>query len=785
MSSDQYIIAFEFDEIVQNVSDLQESYALLTEELSKSASASSDLVDRVGTKLDSAATKLTSSMQTMNTFYTNLVTKFTGLVATFKDLDKYSKSITDNMKGLQGVDLSGMKATDATAMQRIEAVSPSSSGAGGGGESSALIIAKDALSMAKSALEAATGAHAAADAAAKAAKTSVSTSKAAMAIKGVAKKAGGAVGLKSMGGGGLLGAAMSLMVLGVEWEQRQHAERGQMQNAAEAGGGLYKKGVQRGISQLAKFGEHAQFQFGITIGEIQKVVKQVANMGIEINSKLTGTSNNFKNVNANAITMTLAVDKHLKLSTGSTMQNAISLMEGYGYSLNDAATKMRDLSLAAKGSGMDVNKFIGTIMDGSSALVQYQIDAEDVAVVMLNIQSHYKDMGLNSQRSGSMASKVTGDLVSGLSSMNRGLRQWVAQELGYGKTGKGDVDPVLAEQQMQSRYLEQKSSKDKENFMVLAWGKVVDKYIGSTKTKSQAQDQLDREARLGSDAARYLVSKSFAELLASVRSGGGGVSVDPKDRKEYRKTFKRSGATLTDLYKATKDITENLAKIGQGAVKILSGIYGILVVGVKGIFALLSALGIEDTDVREKIMGQMGQLFGAQVDTMVDGVSDMYKGMTGVLGNVADFMGDTMKNIKKLHAWNPSEGLLSIRQQVIDLEFRFISGLHYLDYEVAKVRELFYSMRHNLIEFVGAQNTEFGKEARAARIANLKWGLKGAETSIAMQQDAAAIRAARVKKRKEAKSKKNGNPEIMVFTEQEIYAEDLKASGKRIAEGSL
>ena len=54
-----------------------------------------------------------------------------------------------------------------------------------------------------------------------------------------------------------------------------------------------------------------------------------------------------------------------------------------------------------------------------------------------------------------------------------------------------------------------------------------------------------------------------------------------------------------------------------------------------------------------------------------------------------------------------------------------------------------------------------------------------------MEQEAAAIRAARVKKRKEAKSKKNGNPEIMVFTEQEIYAEDLKASGKRIAEGSL
>ena len=208
MSADQYVLSFDFDEILQNVSELQESYALITEEIKKSSSGSSELVDKVGVKLDSAATKLNSSMQSMNTFYTNMASKFTGLVATFKDLDKYSKSITDNLKGLQGVDLSGMgQAADATAAQRIESVSPGSffsmsmdvSGDDAGGSGKALDTAKKALSAAKNAIEESQKATTMAGKAAEKIKAAVvgEAKGAGKAIGGIARKAMGGAGLKS------------------------------------------------------------------------------------------------------------------------------------------------------------------------------------------------------------------------------------------------------------------------------------------------------------------------------------------------------------------------------------------------------------------------------------------------------------------------------------------------------------------------------------------------------------------------------------------------------------
>lgn len=669
MNEDQYILSFDLGDITQNISELQATYSLLNEEIKRSSESSSDLIDRVGNKLDSISVKLNSSLQSMGVFYSNITAQFANMLSTFKDLDKYSDSIAKNLKEIGGVDISGFAAAQQeTVEERLAAVSPGSAVSLSLGVSSdeeegakkALDIANKAVSAAKKAIEDAEKAETFLEKSVAKVKGAAQreASGAIGAVGGMVRGAGASVGLQQMGGGPLsvLSGLASLIFLGVQYDQRIGAERGEMVNAAEAAGGILETSVQKGISEMAKFAEHAQWQFGIARKEVQGIVNQLSNLGIQLDETITGiyeSDTQFKDVTKNVITLSLAIDKNLNIAAGTSMQRAIQLMEDYGYSIDSAVDKVKNLSMAAKTSGMDIQRFINSVMESSATLVQYQIDAEDVEQVMSSIKSRYEEMGIDPRRAGAMAGQVTQGLAGSVMNLPEGVEMAVAKQL------FPDIqDAVAARVKMKERFLNVKSPEDRHNFFIEYINALRDVIVRPGMDRDKAIVALEK---ITGNFQQAQAIYDYGPSLASAKKGG---RVAEGSLKELKKAFETEGQTLTDLYKTQKELVKHLAEMGAGALKLITGIHNVLVVGIKNIIAMIGSLGITDPEKREQVMDEISAMSARQFDLMSEGALQMFEGGSKAFKSLAPMFDELSGKVREVYEYDPGGYLSTIFDEI-------------------------------------------------------------------------------------------------------------------------
>lgn len=633
--TNQYLLSFNLDEVVNQISVLQDSYVNLGSELGKFSTQSSEKIDALEQRLKRASASLDASLLKFEGFFQNFNKRIKDSETVMQSLSKSSKEFLTNLNaiGASGatLDMKGGKA-------------PTSSQ-----------IASSLGSPEK--LDELKKAHVTAEATNQASKEAIGNAKKAeQEGKSAAKKIGEAIesevkavkgrlgGIMSgfsggaLAGGGLM-ALVGMMVLGFAEKQRKGAERGEMANAFEAMGENSTKAGKQAIGWFSRFQEYHQFRSGIGRQEIQGIVNQAAQAGLKLDEVMKGKLNkSINDVSANAVTATLALDKHLNKASGSSMKEATGLVEDYGYSIDKAAESYKLLAMEAQRSGANMDKFVTSVMAGSSSLKQYGVELGDVAETARILKKHYEGMGMNSQQAGAMAAQGVQDVTGFFSGMSKELQGLIAMDL-YEKFEGNRADYTTAIQWFKERQLNLLKGDDKTanaNFLLEGISSL-DKYIGESDRNKWLYKVRAQMPGGGPQAAENLwaLNQSIKEK-GSVK--GLLESMDETQIKDLNNSFKTEGQKLTEAQKNQRDLIDGLAKIGEGLLTIASGILSILIIGIRSLPSLIAGAvkAITSLGTDTGLLFRTGEL-------VQNAVSKQWEYMKGGLGKLDEGFAQTQK----------------------------------------------------------------------------------------------------------------------------------------------
>jgi len=145
-----------------------------------------------------------------------------------------------------------------------------------------------------------------------------------------------------------------------------------------------------------------------------------------------------------------------------------------------------------------------------------------------------------------------------------------------------------------------------------------------------------------------------------------------KEQEALRKSFVTEGKQLTELQKTQRSLIEGLSQIGQGLIKILTGLLGTLIVGIKNLPGAISAaiLSITNPEAGFKALEAIGKRIDNQLEGMGEGVKLVVAGGTKVgstLGNAMGDVGSKLMSAIKEPAVGAGFGLGDVVNAVSDL----------------------------------------------------------------------------------------------------------------------
>lgn len=442
-------------------------------------------------------------------------------------------------------------------------------------------------------------------------------------------------------GGGLIGMSLGFILMGYRDRQRKQAEKGEMLNVFEAGtAGVHGVAQKEAVTHFAKFQEKASHLYGIGKDEIQGLTKQFVDAGYIMTSKLGNFKNNLGEVGENAVQLTLGIDKLYNMATGTSATNVNRLVSDFGESLSDASQKYMELSFAAQRSGMGVEKFINSVMSGSQALSQYGVEMTDIKDIMQQLQRYYRDMGLDKQAAGGFAAEALKGAVGGTG--GTGFQLLLAQRLFPG------LSPLEAKMKMEAGQERLAKGEDVDFFKIYMKEKVnlLSEYAHGDKALAA---QFAKEQGLFTD------TNSFLAMWNLVKSG----KIDSKEEADKREVDKQmkalkdsyitEGKALSDLQKSQYNLLQGLSNIGQGIMKILSGLLATLITGFHWLVTLPDRLSMSDKD-REAADEKIDAAFKSAWGAIKGGWGDIFgkdKDEWGGVGQVAGALGQMFEPMKK------------------------------------------------------------------------------------------------------------------------------------------
>jgi hypothetical protein len=439
-----------------------------------------------------------------------------------------------------------------------------------------------------------------------------------------------------LAGGGMVGMALGFMLLGKKEEYRKSAEAGEMLNVFEAGtAGTQEKAQKEAVKWASGFQEKAAKLYGIGREETQAVVKSMIDAGYEVTSKLGQFDNKLGEVGTNVMTTTLGLDKLYNMATGTSATNVNKLVADYGDKLSDATKKYVELSFAAQRSGMGVEKFVNSVMAGSQALSQYGIEMTDIKDVMQQLHKYYKDMGLSDQAAGAQAARSLQGVTAGVGS--GGALAMLAKEM------HPDLGAIEAMQKVE------------QGAQRIAAGEDIGYFKDLMKAKVKIASNMSRGDKvLGIEflkGAGYFPDTQSASAAWDLVMSGKIDSREGVDQAEVGKqmhalkdAFITEGQQLSLLQKQQYNLMQGLATVGQGLIKILSGILGALVTGFYWLYSLPSRLSMEPAE-REKADEAFKAAWEAQKESFSSGLGDVWEGGGKAKDALGSIFGDMFKSM--------------------------------------------------------------------------------------------------------------------------------------------
>lgn len=629
MPADQYILSFNFSEISNQVSTVQGAYTELGRAIK---SSTNDLISEFSTltsQVEAFQDAFIQASSITNSQYLSFLQNASQTAKLFESFAKDSKSIARSFDKIKGFDFRNLGKEGS--VERIEAVIPGASvGLPGVGSREALRAVEEAKKAAAEAIKIAKQARDGVKVTGEQAKEQAKginvyiAKEMKTARRSMASLAGRAIP-GGIVGGGLIGGMLASIIMGVSEQQRTKKERGEMLNTLEAVGNIFSKQGEKAVGWLSSFQERAQRYYGITKEQTQAVVGSMVESGYKVSEMLSKVSDRTGDVNENVTTLSMGLDAYFGLASGRAISGMTELVVEYGDSLKTAANKYVDLMFAAQSSGMGVSRFIDSVRGGSQALTQYGIDVKDVAASLLSVKKHYEDLGLTSQAAGTWAGKGLQSVAQGLSNVsdiNVMVMMRRHPDMGY----------YEAKQALQEGWLEKDKAK--------RYGEQIKGIIEFLTEKVGPNEAKQKEFLSQQPGWSYLGASTLMSLKDNIDNQGKLVGATESQLKELDKAFKVQGKTLSELQKVQYKLIDSIAKIGQGLLQVVTGIFGTVVTGFASIPMLIKALTLTGKD-REDALQSIVDINNKQLSNVVSG----FEKSTSGAKMLAKVLGDEYKNI--------------------------------------------------------------------------------------------------------------------------------------------
>lgn len=432
--------------------------------------------------------------------------------------------------------------------------------------------------------------------------------------------------------GGL--AIFGLMLWGFLEADRMRAEFGEMVNIAVAAGG---NAHSRGLAWMGGFQERAQKFYGIARHEVQGVFKDFVNAGISMDDMFKLYDKSLGEVGQNAITLTLAADKHFELSAGTTSRAVTQAVTQYGMELNKAADLITDIEFQAHHAGFGVGRLVTWTMQASANVRHLGIGIEEVASAAFSMRKFYEKAGLDSEK---WSQDSVSEMLSGIQGMGVGREMWAAEQLGLGKDIQGRQalrEGLMRRDPMMLRKIATVYKRDAE------------KAGGGNEAVSRFY--LEKQG-MGFEGARAVMT------LGDETENEAKVHDKKKDdRKVLRNAFKEESMKVSELSKRKNELLAGFAQAGQGMLQMLTGFMALVIVSVKGLPYYF--LGTKDEAAKARAMMEQ------QITAISGGAKLFLVGGQKAMGAIWKTIGPMIDPMIRAWEFNPFIAHLSKEEQAM------------------------------------------------------------------------------------------------------------------------
>jgi hypothetical protein len=439
-----------------------------------------------------------------------------------------------------------------------------------------------------------------------------------------------------MGGLPIAGGIFGLMMYGVMNQDRLNQQAGEILNIASATAGNL---TSSGSAWLTGFQEKAQKYYAINKSEVQGLLSTFKDAGFNISSILSKQSNSLGEVGTNIMTLTLGIDKHFELATGSSARSVVTLTNDFGMKVKDAGELYEKMAFAGSRSGIGVQNFVNYVQQGAGALRQYGVSVENTAVVLVKLQEQYERMGMPKALAGTQAGIALGQISGGMANLSASMQGYMAERMGMGSG---------IEARMHFR----------EGMERLSSGGANNSFLSDFIKQAR---QMALESTGGDTAmARYFLeqqgfgfegAKGIIAIGDKLEKGQSLESLSINEQKQLKDAFMTEGQKQSQIQSNMNRILAGMADIGQGLLKIVTNFVGWGIVFFKTLMVRFTGTDEEKKRAQDELntfskgmREGASQIWGGKDDS--GGFKGLASGFKGMLAPIAKPLTDAIE-------WDP------------------------------------------------------------------------------------------------------------------------------------
>jgi len=324
--------------------------------------------------------------------------------------------------------------------------------------------------------------------------------------------------------------------------------------------------------------------------------------------------------------LSLAMDKALKLQTGTTAKEAAGISRDLGLATGEATAQFYKLSTAARDSNEDIGRYTSSVMVAARSLAQYGVDLSATTELMSIFAKQ------DAQTHGALASKAiqgVGQMAAGIAS-NTGMSAFIAEEIvkkqghvgsgeyAYKPTPGADIDALAARRALTLSM----GAGGKEGREALTSMLGVIQGVARQSSPDRIKQEFTIEKMfpgLGQAGAAMVMKLSDKDLADIAKGGTGGLT--SSQLKEVKAGF--------DTSRDRENPFQQFIKALMAAIKdILMGILH----GVVGTAQYLAAGITGDKSAAQKNISLAGGDLTRAKDVLTMGAKGLGKGFEGLFG---------------------------------------------------------------------------------------------------------------------------------------------------------